>query len=79
MDTGVRWPRRGVFRVEITNRLGELTRLARVLEDDGIEILFIVPSPAGSKARCVVGVDRPEPARQALERCGFSYLGPSED
>lgn len=79
MDTGVRWPRRGIFHVEIANRLGELARLARALEDDGVEILFLVPSPAGVKARCVVGVDRPEPARQALERSGFAYVEPSEE
>lgn len=65
-----------VFHVEIPNKLAELNRLARILAEERINILSLYSLANGQKARCVLAVDQPERAAQAIAKSGFQLIDP---
>lgn len=58
-----------VFQVELRHQPGELSRLAKCLEDEDITILGIYGTADGAESsRVVVMVDQPEKAQPVLSR-----------
>lgn len=63
-----------VFNLEMPNRPGEINRLARLLAEEGANIVSLYSTSHESRARCVVSVDRPEAAARALARGGIEVI-----
>jgi hypothetical protein len=59
-----------VFQLEIGNKPGRLDRLARLLGEEGVNILCVYGTGSGDKARLVLAVDEPERARPILTEWG---------
>ena len=55
-----------VFQVDIGNKPGRLDRLARLLGEEGVNILCVYGTGAGATARLVLAVDDPERARPVI-------------
>ncbi|MFH1744474.1 MAG: ACT domain-containing protein [bacterium] len=69
-----------VFHLELSNRPGELGRLANVLAKEGISIRYIYGTTSGEKsAEVILSVDYPEKAAPVLSKWKEKALAPLQN
>lgn len=74
-DMGWRWISLPVLAIPLTNKPGELARLMRVLEDNGIAVQSVYGSAeAGAGCRLVLAVDKKDKAERLLASFGEALV-----
>ncbi|MBI4422910.1 MAG: hypothetical protein HY554_04250 [Elusimicrobia bacterium] len=63
-----------VFQLELSTEAADLNRLARLLADEGINVVSLYSTAQGQRARYVLAVDQPEAAAQVIERSGVALV-----
>jgi hypothetical protein len=59
-----------VFKADVPNKPGGLNKLAKALAEDGVNILCVYGTAAGSRAKVIVAVDELEKAAPIIARWG---------
>lgn len=66
-----------VFELELSNRAADLNRLAKLMTDEGINVISLYSTAQGQKSRYILSVDQPEAASRVLAKSGVTVLEPA--